>query len=454
MGHSWAISILGIIIVTIFLIILPNPVAALHDWWDVDWEFRQKVTLSNFDKTAPFVPVKITLSFDDGKVQSCENEIRVLDQTNTIEIPVNVETLQQSVGGFCTQAALKFEVNAVIGQDTIVFVYYGNSLALPFSPNYDVYWDNFNRASGPCSTDNCELSSTFPEFSWIAKEMQLGNTWQIIDNKLKWTANGGNELNCAARSQGALELNLIFNKFASVKFDLVDNNLAGTRYHAAMSFGTDSHFVNCIPLEHSESIVFFFQEGGFGERARMFFNSVTVIHDAVTTTRTGTYSHVIVGSDWTINYGEISETGTKDNVEGSYTILFNGVGDNSDSFTIDNLCVTIDATHNCTALDSDPNDVISPEEILTPQQKTQSIIDDVDGLINDGDLANDDAEELIETLNDVIKKLDKDKPEKACKNMDKFIVDTQKLIDKGKLDATDGQDLIDSANAVKDSIPC
>jgi len=85
-----------------------------------------------------------------------------------------------------------------------------------------------------------------------------------------------------------------------------------------------------------------------------------------------------------------------------------------------------------------------------PPDAIQDLIEDVEDL----PLDNKDSTKLTGSLDKILKALDNEDTVTACDQLNKFIKDTQKLIDKGKLDATDGQALIDSANDVKDAIPC
>lgn len=141
-------------------------------WWIDDWMFRKKVVFSGFTQTAEFAAVRITMDFDEGKVQDCEKEIRVLNDSQMEEIPVNVTVLETS-NGFCTEALLKFEIDATAGQDTTVFVYYGNPNA-PQPDYYDVLWDNFNRPDQAC----VDLDPT--NFLGCEIEGQLGNDWTVV----------------------------------------------------------------------------------------------------------------------------------------------------------------------------------------------------------------------------------------------------------------------------------
>ena len=87
---------------------------------------------------------------------------------------------------------------------------------------------------------------------------------------------------------------------------------------------------------------------------------------------------------------------------------------------------------------------------IPPEEQAESLIEDVEDL----PLDNDDSTKLTKSLDKILKALDNDDTVSACDQLNKFIKDTQKLIDKEKLDAADGQALIDSANDLKDDIPC
>ncbi len=102
-----------------------------------------------------------------------------------------------------------------------------------------------------------------------------------------------------------------------------------------------------------------------------------------------------------------------------------------------------------TALDSirtDPtDDSITVEEI-------QTVLDAVN-VISNPLLTLKDTESLTKPLNKAIDNLTPDE-EKACKEMNKFIKDTNNLVGKGKLLQADADKLIESAQNIKDAIGC
>jgi len=101
------------------------------------------------------------------------------------------------------------------------------------------------------------------------------------------------------------------------------------------------------------------------------------------------------------------------------------------------------------AIFSDSQGIFST--IKLPEEQIRNIIED---LVADGTLSEQEGKKLTKKLDKVIKNMDKGKDNKACKELEKFIKVTQKLIDMGKLDETEGQSLIDPAIAIQDSIPC
>jgi len=86
----------------------------------------------------------------------------------------------------------------------------------------------------------------------------------------------------------------------------------------------------------------------------------------------------------------------------------------------------------------------------TPEEQAESLIEDVKDLTLD----DVDSTKLTKSLDKILKALDNEDAVTACDQLNKFIKDTQKLIDKGKLVLAVGQPLINSANDLKDAIPC
>ena len=63
-------------------------------------------------------------------------------------------------------------------------------------------------------------------------------------------------------------------------------------------------------------------------------------------------------------------------------------------------------------------------------------------------LSNKDGEYLVKKLDAALKIVEKGKPEKATKDLEKFIKKVKKLIKKGKLEESEGQILISRADEI------
>ncbi len=90
--------------------------------------------------------------------------------------------------------------------------------------------------------------------------------------------------------------------------------------------------------------------------------------------------------------------------------------------------------------------------VLTPVQKNQQIITFIQGLVTSGKLNNGQANSLIVKLNDVTKKINDGNTQAATNQLNAFINEVNADIKTGKLSSTDGQTLIDGANAVINAI--
>jgi hypothetical protein len=92
--------------------------------------------------------------------------------------------------------------------------------------------------------------------------------------------------------------------------------------------------------------------------------------------------------------------------------------------------------------------VLSVEEVLA------KLMADVQQLLDDGDIDNGVASPLLKILRSVQMSLARGDIGAACDQLADFIVTTQDKIESGKLDAADGQALIDSANNVRATLGC
>jgi hypothetical protein len=102
-----------------------------------------------------------------------------------------------------------------------------------------------------------------------------------------------------------------------------------------------------------------------------------------------------------------------------------------------------------TALDSIR---INPTDDSITVERIQTVLDAV-SVISNPLLTLKDTESLTKPLNKAIDDLTPNE-EKACKEMDKFIKDTNKLVTKGKLLQADADKLIESAQKIKTNISC
>lgn len=89
---------------------------------------------------------------------------------------------------------------------------------------------------------------------------------------------------------------------------------------------------------------------------------------------------------------------------------------------------------------------------LTITGALENTISEIDALVASGDLTEKDAKKLKKNLEKAISELENDNLDKALNQMDKFANDTQKLIDKGILDGTAGQSLIDDVTVIEDNL--
>ena len=75
-------------------------------------------------------------------------------------------------------------------------------------------------------------------------------------------------------------------------------------------------------------------------------------------------------------------------------------------------------------------------------------------IAEDDVFAEDIQTKLTKKVDTTTKELEKDKINKACIEMDKFLQDTNNLVEKDKLAQTDADLLLDSGQNIKDTIGC
>ena len=90
--------------------------------------------------------------------------------------------------------------------------------------------------------------------------------------------------------------------------------------------------------------------------------------------------------------------------------------------------------------------------VLTPVQKIQQVITFIQGLVTSGKLNNGQANSLIAKLNAAKMNINHENTQAATNELNAFINEVNADIKIGKLSSTDGQTLIDEANAVIDAI--
>jgi YVTN family beta-propeller protein len=85
---------------------------------------------------------------------------------------------------------------------------------------------------------------------------------------------------------------------------------------------------------------------------------------------------------------------------------------------------------------------------LTPVQRIQQMITDVQSLVTSGVLNKGQGDSLIAQLNAAINQVNNGNPKAATKQLNAFINEVNADIKAGILSPTDGQKLIDKANAI------
>jgi len=92
-------------------------------------------------------------------------------------------------------------------------------------------------------------------------------------------------------------------------------------------------------------------------------------------------------------------------------------------------------------------------QLQSPQQQATTLVGQVQALVP-GTLTQNQADALINKLEQVIDKLDKGQTNAACGQLGSFINQANADINNGSLTAAQGQALINAANAIKTSIGC
>jgi len=93
-------------------------------------------------------------------------------------------------------------------------------------------------------------------------------------------------------------------------------------------------------------------------------------------------------------------------------------------------------------------------DLPTPLEDTVGIINNIEFLINRGDLTQNDGDKLIDKLEKTIAGLEKGQDQRACKQLDQFIKVANRFIEKGNLSELNGLILIDFAEMIQANLNC
>lgn len=111
------------------------------------------------------------------------------------------------------------------------------------------------------------------------------------------------------------------------------------------------------------------------------------------------------------------------------------------------------ATHGVFALGGSLLDTVPPIFVPSPQDQLAALIAQVEALVP-GTLTQNQANQLINKLENALKHLNKGQTNPTCNQLGQFINNVNSLINNGSLTAAQGQALIDAANAVSANIGC
>jgi hypothetical protein len=155
-------------------------------------------------------------------------------------------------------------------------------------------------------------------------------------------------------------------------------------------------------------------------------------------------------------YGDYATTKFDTSGNLQWIKLYNGPGNRYDSAlgnaidSLGNIYVT-GSSQSSRYYHDDDFCTIKYSQQLTPEEKIYGLIDDVNGLVDEGKLLPDKSGGLIGKLEEALKALDKANPNVrvACNKLSDFIDQVNSCIQSGAIpDPADGQALIDAANAI------
>lgn len=91
---------------------------------------------------------------------------------------------------------------------------------------------------------------------------------------------------------------------------------------------------------------------------------------------------------------------------------------------------------------------------VPPEEQAESLIEDVEALVDDETLNKGNGNALTKKLENAIKNIEQGNTDGACDKLGAFINQVNAFVNSGKLSLPESDDLISAATEIKDSIPC
>lgn len=133
-GFAWALGVLGLPLLLLFALLLPQPAAA---WWQTDWSYRKEITIDTTAKGANIpdslgrVPVLIRLhsgNFSFGDAMDNGTDIRFVAADDKTPLAFHIEQFDPLLG----VAAVWVDIpDFPAGTTRQIWLYYGNKKATP-----------------------------------------------------------------------------------------------------------------------------------------------------------------------------------------------------------------------------------------------------------------------------------------------------------------------------------
>jgi hypothetical protein len=198
------------------------------------------------------------------------------------------------------------------------------------------------------------------------------------------------------------------------------------------------------------------KDGGVTE----YVASVTVNNVPPTATFINTSGDVFEGESATLAFSDQYDPSSADTAVGflySYDCTDNGAFEDTDTSAAAYDCLylsagTFTARGRIKDKDGGFSNYTVEVTVLTPQDATDTMIDDVQDLVDTGVLNQGQGNALTHKLDNIIAKLNQGKTKAAINQLEAFINQVTDLINNGVLSAAEGQPLIDTANRIIDSI--